>query len=55
MEEMMSGGTTLLFVSHSTEQVRQLCSKAVWLDRGKIRQIGNVDVVCSAYERPQHL
>ena len=29
MEEMMSGGTTLLFVSHSTKQVRQLCSKAV--------------------------
>lgn len=50
MEEMMSGGTTLLFVSHSTEQVRQLCNKAVWLDRGKIQMVGNVNSVCDAYE-----
>ena len=40
MEEMMSGGTTLLFVSHSTEQVRQLCKKAVWLKKGQIQKIG---------------
>lgn len=50
MEEMMSGGTTLLFVSHSTEQVRQLCKKAVWLKRGNIVKLGEVDAVCDAYE-----
>lgn len=50
MEEMMSGGTTLLFVSHSTEQVRQLCKKAVWLKRGNIVKLGEVDEVCDAYE-----
>lgn len=50
MEEMMSGGTTLLFVSHSTEQVRQLCKKAVWLKRGDIVKLGEVDAVCDAYE-----
>lgn len=50
MEEMMSGGTTLLFVSHSTEQVRQLCQKAVWLKRGNIVKLGEVDEVCDAYE-----
>lgn len=50
MEEMMSGGTTLLFVSHSTEQVRQLCQKAVWLKRGNIVKLGEVDAVCDAYE-----
>ena len=50
MEEMMSGGTTLLFVSHSTKQVRQLCKKAVWLKKGQIQMMGDVDTVCDAYE-----
>ena len=50
MEEMMSGGTTLLFVSHSTDQVRQLCRKAVWLKKGQIQMMGDVDTVCDAYE-----
>lgn len=50
MEEMMSGGTTLLFVSHNTEQVRLLCKKAVWLKKGTIQMIGDVDEVCACYE-----
>lgn len=50
MTEMMSGGTTLLFVSHSTQQVRQLCQKAVWLKNGKTQMIGEADAVCRAYE-----
>ena len=37
MEQMLSGGTTLLFVSHSIEQVKQLCKRAIWIDRGRIR------------------
>lgn len=49
--EMMEGGTTLLFVSHSTKQVRQLCQKAVWLKKGRIQMIGEVNEVCDAYER----
>ena len=51
MKKMMSGGTTLLFVSHSTQQVRQLCKKAVWLEKGKIQMFGNVDQVCDTYEK----
>lgn len=50
MSEMMSDGTTLLFVSHSTQQVRQLCQKAVWLKKGEIQMVGEADAVCSAYE-----
>lgn len=50
IEELMSGGTTLLFVSHSTAQVRQLCSKAVWLKKGKVKMIGDVTEVCACYE-----
>lgn len=50
MEEMMANGTTLLFVSHSTDQVRQLCKKAVWLRKGKVEMIGDANTVCDAYE-----
>lgn len=46
---LLSKGTTLLFVSHSAEQVMQLCKKAVWLNRGKIQQIGDSVEVCKAY------
>lgn len=43
-------GTTLLFVSHSTAQVRRVCNKAVWIDKGIQRMTGDVDEVCDAYE-----
>lgn len=49
MDEMMSGGTTLLFVSHSIDQVRKLCNHAVWINQGVIQQCGEVNEVCDAY------
>lgn len=49
MEEMLSGGTTLLFVSHSLEQVQQLCSRAIWIDHGSKRLDGPVQAVTQAY------
>ena len=51
MAEMMSGGTTLLFVSHDPSQVRKLCKKAVWLKKGHMMQYGEVNEVCDAYEQ----
>jgi len=51
MEQMLSGGTTLLFVSHSAEQVRKLCKKAVWLKKGKVQMMGDADKVCAYYEQ----
>lgn len=49
MDEMMSGGTTLLFVSHSIEQVRNICNHAVWINKGVIERVGEVNEVCDAY------
>lgn len=49
MDRMLSGGTTLLFVSHNVDQVRELCDHAVWLDQGKVRAIGEVNEVCDQY------
>ncbi len=49
MEELLSGGTTLLFVSHSIDQVKELCSKAIWLELGKIKCIGDTADVAGQY------
>ena len=50
IEEMMEGGTTIILVSHSIEQIEALCNRVMWLEKGKIRMIGGVDEVCSAYK-----
>lgn len=49
MNEMLCGGTTLLYVSHSLEEVQRLCSHAIWLDKGEMRMIGASKEVCGAY------
>ena len=51
MKEMMGGGTTTILVSHSLNQIRTLCSKILWLDKG--RQIefgGDVEGICDRYQ-----
>ena len=50
MENMLSGGTTLLFVSHNIKDVRNLCDHAAWLDHGTLKMAGDVETVCDAYE-----
>ena len=49
MEEMLSGGTTLLYVSHNISEVRRLCDHALWIDKGVQRMQGDVTTVCDAY------
>ena len=51
MEEMRRNGTTVLFVSHSTAQVKKICKQALWLEKGKMKMIGDVHSVCDAYEK----
>ncbi len=43
--DMMNSGTTIIIVSHSVEQVRELCDKVIWLDRGKIKDCGGKEVL----------
>ena len=45
----MSGGTTVLLVSHSLDQIREVCDRVVWLDHGDVKMVGNVTEVCDAY------
>ena len=53
MTEMLQAGTTLLFVSHSIEEVRRLCTHAIWIDKGVARMVGEVGPVCDAYMAEQ--
>lgn len=50
IEEMMRMGTTVLFVSHSIEQVKMVCGKVVWLEHGKLRAYGDTEEICAQYE-----
>lgn len=49
MKSLMDGGTTVLLVSHSIPQIRELCDKAIWIDNGKLKEIGEVNKVCDHY------
>lgn len=51
MTKLLSGGTTLIFVSHSGEQVKRLCQKAVWLDHGVVQMQGDSGPVYEAYQQ----
>lgn len=49
MMEMIKGGTTVLFVSHSLAQIKELCTKVIWLEHGTIVKIGNPKEICDEY------
>ena len=49
LKSLMDGRTTVLLVSHSIPQIRELCDKAIWIDNGLIREIGEVNKVCDNY------
>ncbi|WP_099092281.1 ABC transporter ATP-binding protein [Agathobaculum desmolans] len=50
MDELRQNGTTMLFVSHSVEQVEKVCTKAIWLKRGELVMSGTSKKVCAAYD-----
>lgn len=51
MMEMIKGGTTVLIVSHSLEQIKELCTKVIWLEHGKIVDIGDPIKVCDEFAK----
>jgi len=53
MMEMINGGTTVLYVSHSIESIMDLCTKVVWLEHGEIQMIGDPKKVCIEYKKSQ--
>lgn len=53
MMEMIKGGTTVLYVSHSLDSIKDLCTKVVWLEHGKVIKIGDTKKICDAYYKEQ--
>ncbi len=50
INKMINGDTTVIIVSHSIEQIERLCKHCVWLEKGKIRMLGDTQTVCTAYK-----
>lgn len=51
MKEIISGGATTILVSHSLEQVRKMCNKVLWLDKGNQIAFGETHPICDEYQR----
>ena len=50
IQEMLEQGTTLLFVSHSMDQVKEVCNRAILLDHGHMIMDDKVEKVCDRFE-----
>lgn len=53
MLEMIKGGTTVLYVSHSLESIKELCDKVIWIEHGKIVKVGKTKEICDEYYKSQ--
>lgn len=53
MLELIKGGTTVLYVSHSLESIKELCNRVVWLEHGQIVKIGETQKICQEYYKKQ--
>ena len=53
MLEMIKGGTTVLYVSHSLESIKELCDRVIWLEHGQVIKIGDTKKVCDEYYKKQ--
>ena len=53
MMEMIKGGTTVLYVSHSLESIKELCNRVIWLEHGQMVDMGDTDTICEKYYESQ--
>lgn len=53
MMEMIQGGTTVLYVSHSLESIKELCNRVIWLERGNVIKTGPAEKICNEYYKKQ--
>ena len=51
MREIIQGGATTILVSHSVQQVRELCNKVLWLEKGEQVAFGETGILCDLYQR----
>ena len=51
MKEIIDGGATTLLVSHSLPQIRRMCNKVLWLNKGNQIKFGETQLICNEYEQ----
>ena len=51
MAELLSGGTTVILVSHSIDQIERMCNKVAWLDHGHLRRLGPTKEITAEYRK----
>ena len=51
MREIIAGGATTILVSHSLSQVREMCTKVLWLEKGRQIAFGDTEIICSLYQQ----
>jgi len=49
INSMLEKGTTIVMVSHSIDQIERMCQRVLWLEKGRMKMIGNAKEVCEAY------
>ena len=50
IRDMIEGGTSVVLVSHALPSIRNLCSRAMWIDRGHVKMMGTAIDIADAYE-----
>ena len=50
MLSMINGGATVVFVSHSMQEIQKICTKLLWIDHGEMKMIGGVQEVLREYD-----
>ena len=55
MMQLMKRGTTVLFVSHGMNQIKEICNRVLWIEHGKEILLGNTKDVCAEYLRRENL
>lgn len=53
MLEMIKGGTTVLYVSHSLQSIKELCDKVIWIEHGNMIKMGKTEEICDEYYKSQ--
>ena len=51
INDLMAGGATVIIVSHSIDQIKRLCDRVVWIEKGKIKMLGKTEEVCDLYSQ----
>lgn len=49
MDELMKSGSTVIYVSHDIDTIKEICNRVIWLDKGKVKMIGNSEDVCTNF------